>query len=1097
MALLCACACNPILQGKRPAPRESIMFLNVQKPLIRRVVLILAIVGEVMSGGGTAQVSAASSFLQSDTCVPNTGWVWTSGPSRPDIAQQAGLALSNEGLKAVVAANDYGEVDACGNFELFSTDFTVTLKNNSNPKLSPDAQSEMIDRVRALLQPFGQPQLGNVRIDFGDGAAKSYGGPLDVQNSLPTFTAASESISGSSASLNKKVLLLVYNPTLSNGQDLNTYMGWPAHMMLVQGVIDSFLGASHGQLQYTVVETQVVANEWPVKADGFRYTESTYLAVMQNSALAHSPDEVDYNAIIDNPQFDICGKLNRGEIDELWMYGAPYFGFYESRLVGPGAYSYNSPPMNGTHNCNKLLPIMGLSYERGVAEAVHSFGHRAEASMTKVYGSWQQNRTSHNWDRFGLSQVQSPNYSYSGCGTIHYPPNALSAYDYGNPGSASTDCEDFRNYPALSDPLSVSQPITCTGWNCNQLDFMVYWFGHLPATTGCGPDAVENNWWNYFVDPSLALFPSLNCPSIPPDPILPGNTVRVSLNSAGGQTLGDSLSPSMSADGHYVAFQSAAANLVAGDTNGVDDIFLRDLQTGTIRRVSVSSSGVQGDGYSMDPTVSADGRYIAFYSFSTNLVPGDTNGTYDIFVHDIQTGLTTRISLDSNEVQANGLSHFPAISADGRYIAFFSAATNLVSGDTNGMNDIFVRDLQSGTTVRASVSSTGAQGNNFSSGPAISADGRYVAFYSYASNLVSGDTNGRVDIFVRDLQSGVTTRVSVDSSGLQANNDSFNPALSADGRYIAFEGNATNLVSGDTNARNDIFVHDLQTGITTRVSVSSSGTQGNNFSVSASISGDGRYVTYYSGATNLVSGDTNGWDDTFVRDIQTGTTARVSVSSTGAQANNSSGSPFLSADGQTILFRAYATNLVPSDTNGMPDIFLHRLNTPLPPASTSTFTPVATKTTTPTPTKTNTPTITSTSGPVSNNPLYISLANSQTIGSVAAADEDILKFDGSNWSLFFDGSDVGVGSPDLFAFSIVDADTLLLSFNSAVTVNGIAATPQDILRFDATSLGSTTSGTWSMYFDGSDAGLEDATTEKIDSLSLLPGGRLLISTTGN
>jgi len=133
---------------------------------------------------------------------------------------------------------------------------------------------------------------------------------------------------------------------------------------------------------------------------------------------------------------------------------------------------------------------------------------------------------------------------------------------------------------------------------------------------------------------------------------------------------------------------------------------------------------------------------------------------------------------------------------------------------------------------------------------------------------------------------------------------------------------------------------------------------------------------------------------------------------------------------------------------------------------------------------------------VSNNPLYISLANSQTIGGVAAADEDILKFDGSNWSLFFDGSDVGVGSPDLFAFSFLDADSLLMSFNSAVTVNGIAATPQDILRFDATSLGSTTSGTWSMYFDGSDVGLEDATTEKIDSLSLLPGGRLLISTTG-
>jgi hypothetical protein len=326
--------------------------------------------------------------------------------------------------------------------------------------------------------------------------AKSYPSTLGAETPTENSALAPASPLNVSASLNKKVFLLVFDPILGSGQDLNTYMGWPAYSTLVQGIVNSFQSASHGQLQYTIAQTQVVSNEWPVKIDGFRYTEATYLGVMQNGAPAHSPDEVDYNAIIDNPQYDICGKLNRGEIDELWMYGAPYFGFYESRLVGPGAYAYNSPPMTGIHNCNKLLPIMGLSYERGVAEAVHSFGHRAEATMTKVYGSWQENTTVHNWDRFGLIESQSPNYTYSGCGSIHYPPNALADYDYGNPASALTNCEDFHNYPNLSDPLTMAQPVTCSAWNCDQLDYMLYWFGHLPSNTGCGVDAVENNWWS-------------------------------------------------------------------------------------------------------------------------------------------------------------------------------------------------------------------------------------------------------------------------------------------------------------------------------------------------------------------------------------------------------------------------------------------------------------------------------------------------------------------------------------------------------------------------------------------------------------------------
>ncbi|HXQ35468.1 MAG TPA: hypothetical protein VN843_15730, partial [Anaerolineales bacterium] len=1084
------------------------MFFNNRKLLVLNLALVPTMFVGMFGAGLTNRALAAPQSQESSlntaevaACDPGTGWVWGNGPLRSDIAQQAESALRQKGIESIVVAKDYGEKDSCGNFELFSTDFTVTLKSNSNRRLSPNEQSELADGILAALSQFGNPQLGNVKIDFGSGEAKSYQSELDAQTQFANVASRSSISADAISPLNKKVLVLVFNPTLSNGQDLNTYMGWPAYATSVQGIVNSLQSASGGQLQYTIVDTHVVTDEWPVKIDGFRYTEATYLAVMQNGAPAHSPDEVDYNVIIDNPQLDICGKLNRGEIDELWMYGAPYFGFYESRLVGPGAYPYNSPPMTGTHNCTKLLPIMGLSYERGVADAVHSFGHRAEATMTKVYGGWEQNRTSHNWDRFGLVKAQSPHYTYSGCGSVHYPPNALSGYDYGNPGSTLTNCEDFINYPNLSDPQAVAQPVTCAAWNCDHLSYMVYWFSHLPSNTGCGSDAVENNWWLYFVDPSLALFPPLNCPPVPPGPMSPGDTVRVSTNSSGGQTLGgDSSYPTISVDGRYVAFNSNATNLVWGDTNGNHDVLFRDLQTGITRRVSISSNGAQANGDSNFPFISANGRYVTFNSTASNLVPDDTNGMQDVFVHDIQTGITTRASVNSSGVQGNNSSYNPSISDDGRYITFISAASNLVSGDTNGRDDIFVYDMLSGVTRRVSVASNGAQANKASGFPSISGNGGYITFYSDATNLVSGDTNGKADVFVYDLQTAVTTRVSIRSNGAQTTNDSTRPFISADGRYIAYESWDPSILPDDTNTVWDIFVYDMQTGTTTAASVNSSGLLGNNYSVEATMSPDGRYITFYSGATNLVSGDTNGVEDIFVHDRQSGTTTRISVDSSGAQSNNSSNSASISADGQYIVFYAYATNLVTGDTNGRTDVFIHRQSDVVPATVTPTFTPTATSTPSQTPTNTPSPTATQTFTPtasgVSNYPLYLSLTGNQTIGGITSADEDILRFDGTNWSLFFDGSDVGVGSTDLFGFSILDADTILMSFSGAVTVNGISALPQDILRFDATSLGSNTVGTFSMYLNGIDVGL-DLSAEKIDSVSLLQDGRVLISTTGD
>ena len=401
----------------------------------------------------------------------------------------------------------------------------------------------------------------------------------------------------------------------------------------------------------------------------------------------------------------------------------------------------------------------------------------------------------------------------------------------------------------------------------------------------------------------------------------PGNTTRVSVASDGTQANGGSFTPSISADGRYVAFASSAVNLVSGDTNGVQDIFVHDRQTGQTTRVSVASGGAQANGPSFDPSISADGRYVAFASLATNLVSGDTNNKQDIFVHDRQTGQTTRVSVATGGGQANGNSSNPSISADGRYIAFDSDASNLVSGDTNNTGDIFVHDRQTGATTRVSIGPGGTQANRGSFAPSISADGRYVAFHSSATNLVSGVTNGTTHIFVHDRQTGATTRVSVASDGTEGNSLSIRPSISADGRYVAFPSIATNL--GCTNGTQHIFVHDRQTGQTTCVSVASDGTEGNSGSNHPSISANGRYVAFQSQANNLVSGDTGFITDIFIHDRQTGVTTRVSIAFDGTEANNVSSAPSISADGRYIAFESNASNLVDGDTNSVGDIFVH------------------------------------------------------------------------------------------------------------------------------------------------------------------------------
>jgi Tol biopolymer transport system component len=403
---------------------------------------------------------------------------------------------------------------------------------------------------------------------------------------------------------------------------------------------------------------------------------------------------------------------------------------------------------------------------------------------------------------------------------------------------------------------------------------------------------------------------------------------RVSVDSAGNQG-NYSLFPSISSDGRFVAFGSNSTNLVPGDTNNSEDIFLRDLLTNTTTRVSVDSAGNQGNGYSFLPSISADGRFVAFSSDASNIVPEDTNNQTDIFVRDLLTNTTTPVSVDSAGNQANNKSGSPSISADGRFVAFFSNSINLVPGDTNNNYDIFVRDLLTNTTTPVSVDSAGNYGNRDSYNPSISADGRFVAFLSNSTNLVPGDTNNNDDIFVRDLSTNTTTRVSVDSAGNQANGYFFAPSISADGRFVAFSSDVSNIVPGDTNNTGDIFVRDLLTNTTTRVSVDSAGNPGNSNSFSPSISADGRFVAFLSDASNLVPGDTNNQTDIFVRDLLTNTTTRAFVDSAGNQGNNFSNYPSISANGQKVAFSSLAANLVPGDNNNGPDVFVADIgNTP-------------------------------------------------------------------------------------------------------------------------------------------------------------------------
>jgi Tol biopolymer transport system component len=407
-----------------------------------------------------------------------------------------------------------------------------------------------------------------------------------------------------------------------------------------------------------------------------------------------------------------------------------------------------------------------------------------------------------------------------------------------------------------------------------------------------------------------------------------GSNVRVTVSVDGGDPDSSANWPSVSADGRYVAFSSWADNLVPNDLHDNSDIFVRDLVTGTTRLVSVASDGTQADNSSFTPSISGDGDVIAFQSYADNLVPNDTEGHIDIFVHVMSSGQTMRVSQRPSGVGANDDSREPSISANGKVVSFSSVASNLVAVpvDTTGLCcDIFVHTIANGANKLGDPMLDG-DGASDSFLSVLSRTGRYVAFLSWGCFLVKEiPCLDESNVYELDMKTGVMELVSRSYSGKVGFGCGANPAISADGSVIAFISDGDNIVRHDTNQAYDVFVRDMTTGVTQRASVTSKAQQTNGGLGRIGISGDGSLVTFQSDAWNIVPDDGNTWQDIFLRDVAHGKTYRVSLSATGGDPNAYSANAAISADGSTVVFESDASNIVKPDHDLGTDIFARLL----------------------------------------------------------------------------------------------------------------------------------------------------------------------------
>lgn len=399
---------------------------------------------------------------------------------------------------------------------------------------------------------------------------------------------------------------------------------------------------------------------------------------------------------------------------------------------------------------------------------------------------------------------------------------------------------------------------------------------------------------------------------------------RVSVDNNGQNGDGESSVPGISSsdDGRYVAFQSAATNLVSGDENMVRDIFVYDRTNDTIERVSVDDDGSEANGESRNPSISEDGRYVVFESDADNLVNGDTNGVTDVFLYDRTDDTIERISVDSNEMEADDRSSNPFISPNGMYVVFQSAATDLTASDSNGRSDIFLRDIAGGTTVIISISSDDEEANGDSRFPTIDNSGDLVVFDSTASNLVDGDDNGASDVFLRTISAGTTEILSTDDNGEEGDDGSFRPVISADGEYVAFFSDAENFLNEDDNGLRDVFLVELDSGDISLVSVPAFGNDANGISQTPKISEDGMFVVFESLATNLVVGDDNALLDVFAYDRSDQTVVRLSVDDDGDELEALSRSGAINGNGQFVAYVSEDSEIVSGDENMLPDVFV-------------------------------------------------------------------------------------------------------------------------------------------------------------------------------
>jgi Tol biopolymer transport system component len=410
----------------------------------------------------------------------------------------------------------------------------------------------------------------------------------------------------------------------------------------------------------------------------------------------------------------------------------------------------------------------------------------------------------------------------------------------------------------------------------------------------------------------------------------PSAPERVSIADGGGEPDGACYESSVTGNGRFVAYYSYATNLFPDAGNGVADIVVRDRKEGVNLLASHTPAGAEGSGTSAQPAISNNGRFVVFYSGATDLVDSDGNGNSDIFLSDMKTGDVVRVSEPPGGGDSDDDSYVygASISQNGRYVVYYSHATNLVADDTNGHWDIFLYDRVRGTTTLVSRNPDGDPSNGDSNDPSLSPNGRFIAYYSGATDLVAGDTTGNDNIFVYDTKTGAVSRASPGMEGAEADDGSYDPVVTNNGRWVAFYSYATNLVAGDTNGFYDTFLYDRKSGTMRLLSVAPDGTEADGQSYEPAISANGKVLVFYSYSSNLVANDGNGTEgDILLVDLKTGDLTLLSADADGAGGDGYSFlfGPSLSSNGKYVVFASESTNLVAGDTNAEYDEFLVRL----------------------------------------------------------------------------------------------------------------------------------------------------------------------------